>query len=73
MYIVRHPADARNVHRVDRVAWGERVTLTLWASLDPAAAEDGKVRRAGLGPGQRDEHVPACLGSGPSPLVVSSV
>ncbi len=65
MYVVRCPADARNVHRVDRVAWGERVTLTLWASLDPAAAEDGKVRRVGLGPKQRGEHMPACLWSRP--------
>ncbi|KAG2494536.1 hypothetical protein HYH03_007303 [Edaphochlamys debaryana] len=41
--LVAYTADARNVHCVDRVAWGERVTLTMWLSLDPAAAEDTKV------------------------------
>ncbi|KAG2452580.1 hypothetical protein HYH02_002817 [Chlamydomonas schloesseri] len=41
--LVAYTADARNVHCVERVGWGERVTLTLWFSLEPAAAEDGKV------------------------------
>lgn len=34
------------MHCVERVAWGERVALTLWFSLEPAAAEDGKVGEA---------------------------
>ncbi|PNH09916.1 Prolyl 3-hydroxylase 1 [Tetrabaena socialis] len=41
--MVAYTADARNVHCVERVMRGERCTLTLWFSLDPAAAEDGKV------------------------------
>ncbi|KXZ49933.1 hypothetical protein GPECTOR_19g384 [Gonium pectorale] len=42
--MVAYTADARNVHCVEEVAWGERVTLTMWLSLEPSAAEDGRVR-----------------------------
>jgi hypothetical protein len=36
-------ADARNVHRVEPVAWGQRITLAMWFTLDEAFQEDVKV------------------------------
>lgn len=40
---VAYGADARNVHRVSGVESGERHTLTMWFTTDPAHAEDSHV------------------------------
>lgn len=41
--VVMYTADNRNVHSVDVVTEGERVTLTLWFSRDAAHDEDEKL------------------------------
>ncbi|KAG2446021.1 hypothetical protein HXX76_000623 [Chlamydomonas incerta] len=46
--MVAYTADARNVHCVEPVAWGERVALTLWFTLEPAAAEEEDAKVAGV-------------------------
>eukprot|EP00878_Enallax_costatus_P047130 GHUV01057534.1.p1 GENE.GHUV01057534.1~~GHUV01057534.1.p1 ORF type:complete len:186 (+),score=50.88 GHUV01057534.1:180-737(+) len=38
-----YTADDRNVHRVEEVTAGERLTLTMWFTLDEAFQEDKKV------------------------------
>lgn len=43
-------ADAANVHRVTEVTAGERLTLTLWFTLQPEHSEDTAVLRQ-LSPG----------------------
>ncbi|GJN08517.1 hypothetical protein PR202_ga26448 [Eleusine coracana subsp. coracana] len=41
--VVIYTADNRNVHRVDEVTEGERLTLTLWFTRDSAYDEDPKL------------------------------
>ncbi|GJN30828.1 hypothetical protein PR202_gb19166 [Eleusine coracana subsp. coracana] len=43
--VVIYTADNRNVHRVDEVTEGERLTLTLWFTRDSAYDEDPKLLR----------------------------
>ena len=38
-----YTADDRNVHGVEEVASGERLTFTMWFTLDEAFQEDKKV------------------------------
>lgn len=51
-----YAADASNVHRVCCVESGERFTLTMWFTKDPAHAEDPNViasLQRGAAPSQR--------------------
>lgn len=38
-----YTADDSNVHQVEKVTAGERVTLTMWFTLEEAFQEDRKV------------------------------
>ncbi|XP_058182756.1 uncharacterized protein LOC131300789 isoform X4 [Rhododendron vialii] len=41
--VVMYTADSRNIHSVDEITGGERLTLTLWFSRDGSHDEDAKL------------------------------
>ncbi|CAL5430431.1 unnamed protein product [Camellia sinensis] len=43
MDVVMYTADSRNIHSVDEITDGERLTLTLWFSRDGSHDEDAKL------------------------------
>lgn len=48
--LLLYTADERNVHQVEEVPAGERLTMTMWFTLDEAYQEDSKVRTTVIHP-----------------------